>query len=79
MERNGLAALRGRERRRPARAPRYYTLTPLGRAVLTIVSDKVGELRHETHDGPVARTSVWPPPGDGPPDAAPDRPVFLAP
>jgi PadR family transcriptional regulator PadR len=54
MERNGWLRCAVEKGAGP-RAPRYYTLTPLGRAVLDIVSDKVGELRHETHDGPKTR------------------------
>ena len=54
MERNGWLRCAVEKGAGP-RAPRYYTLTPLGRAVLAIVSDKVGELRHETHEGPVGR------------------------
>jgi len=55
MERNGWLRC-AIEKGAGPRAPRFYTLTPLGRAVLTIVSAKVGELRHETYDGPAART-----------------------
>jgi PadR family transcriptional regulator, regulatory protein PadR len=54
MERNGWLRCAVEKGAGP-RAPRFYTLTKLGRAVLTIVSAKVGELRHETHDGPAAR------------------------
>jgi len=54
MERNGWLRCAVEKGAGP-RAPRYYTLTPLGRAVLAIVSDKVGELRHETHEGPKGR------------------------